>query len=111
MDSHGHVTITLDTETGNVRVLVNELSAPMLPSSAAIHRASHVEPDALVLRLVFRVLRMFGDHSRAAAYTRTWSCMWRVNLSPVGGDILPERFRNRQFAIDAEVAWLEVNWL
>ena len=49
-----------------------------------ISRASHVEPDA--------------------------SGRWLADLSPVGGPILGP-FERRTKALEAEVAWLEANWI
>ena len=65
-------------------------------------RASHVEPDDLVLRLVFHAVRLLGFD----AWSRTWNCLWRVNTSPVNGPILEGRWRNRQDAILAEIEFL-----
>ncbi len=49
-----------------------------------ITRASHVEPD---------------DEGR-----------WLADLSPVGGAVLGP-YERRSDALDAEVAWLDANWL
>ncbi len=49
-----------------------------------ISRASHVEPDA--------------------------EGRWQADLSPVGGPVLGP-FDRRSDALDAEVYWLEENWL
>jgi hypothetical protein len=51
-------------------------------------RASHVEPEAFWLRVAFRFLRLFGDNTRVAAWTRGWRTLWRINTRPVGGPIL-----------------------
>lgn len=70
-------------------------------------RASHVEPDNRFFRLAFHILRRFyGDKGRMSEFTRSWPCLWRANLAPVGGPILPGRWSNRLEAIDAEVVWL-----
>ncbi len=75
-------------------------------------RATHVEPDNLLLRLAFHILRLFfGDKGFMSEFTRHWPCRWRVNITPVGGPILPELFDNRIDAIDAEVAWLNKHFL
>jgi len=52
--------------------------------SPKISRASHVEPDA--------------DGS------------WLADMEPVGGPVLGP-FERRSEALDAEVAWLDANWL
>jgi hypothetical protein len=73
-------------------------------------RASHVEPDGLISRALFSLLRRaFGDKGRVGQWTRTWNVLWRVNLGPSNGPILDERFINRDEAIAAEIKWLETN--
>ena len=69
-------------------------------------RASHVEPVYRVKRAAFRLLRWpFGDTGRVADWPRNWRGPWQADLAPSGGPVLGP-FRNRQNAIDAEVAWL-----
>lgn len=75
--------------------------------SVTTRRASHVEPDALLARVIFHSLRsLFGDKGWMASFTRHWPCLWRVNLKPIGGPILDGRWYGRQKAIDAEVDYL-----
>jgi hypothetical protein len=75
-------------------------------------RASHVEPVNGALRMLFYALRaVFGEYGRMGAFTRTLPCLWRVNLCPVTGPILPITYRDRSQAIQAEIEWLEENWL
>lgn len=86
-------------------------------------RASHVEPVTFWLRVAFRFLRVFGDKTRVAGWTRGWQCRWLVDTRPVGGPVLTwsdtrgdgTRFyydagiatwRDRQSAIDAEIKFL-----
>jgi hypothetical protein len=87
-------------------------------------RASHVEPDNFWLRVAFRFLRMFGDKTRVAEWTRGWKCLWIVDTRPVGGPVLTwgdvdnwravafgvadetAKWSNRQQAIDAEIVYL-----
>jgi hypothetical protein len=52
---------------------------------------------------------MFGEYGKMAAFTRTWPCYWQVDLSPVGGPIVPVEWASRQSAIDFEVGWLNDN--
>ncbi len=107
-----HVTFSIDDSTGNVTFLVSELSRPFLDDTSTIRRASHVEPNAIILRGAFYLLRlMFGEYSRVGEFTRVWPCMWRINLSPVNGPILSELYSNRWEAINAEIFWLENNFL
>jgi hypothetical protein len=76
------------------------------------HRASHVEPDSLLLRLLFHWFRRkYGENGRAANWTRNWKCLWRVNMKPSGGPILSERWVDRKDALAAEVYYLKENVL
>jgi hypothetical protein len=69
-------------------------------------RASHVEPCSWPLRLLFHAVRsVVADSSAAAAWTRSWACVWRVRV--LGGPVLAGGWRDRQQAIAAEVQWLE----
>ena len=107
-----HVTVSID-ESGTITQLSGH--GPNLldvyGGMVQTRRASHVEPANRVLRVIFHALRLTGDDSRIAQYTRIWPCAWRVNLSPVHGPILTTMYRNRQSAINAEIAWLTDNWL
>ena len=69
---------------GSVRGIYGEVIALDALGPLRIERASHVEPD---------------EYGR-----------WLADLSPVGGPILGP-FRGRTEALEAEVAWLEANWL
>ena len=107
-----HILFSVDDSTGNTKFLVNELSMSFIDDFSIIQRASHVEPVNGILRIVFYALRaMFGEYGSMARFTRLWLCQWRVNLSPVEGPILSTVYRDRARAIDAEVSWLESNFL
>ena len=69
---------------GQVRGIYGEEIALDALGPPRITRASHVEPD---------------DQGR-----------WLADLSPVGGPVLGP-FDRRSEALEAEVAWLEANWL
>jgi hypothetical protein len=117
------VTLTIE-EDGDLTFLATDSADVFLEQGETItRRASHVEPVGLLLRVAFHLLRRFGTKNQIAAWTRTWPCEWRVNTKPVGGpvltygDIEPRykhapvgkrivTWRNRQHAIDAEVAFL-----
>ena len=74
-------------------------------------RASHVLPVNPTLRAIFRWLRdRFGEKGIIATFTRRWPCLWQADLAPSNGPVLGP-FRNRQDAIDAEIAWLQSNIL
>ena len=101
MDASGTLTFLVDADT---QALLNE--------SSVIQRASHVEPVSRPLRAVFHGLRhLFGEKGRMASFTRLWPCLWQVDLSPIGGPVLPDVWRDRQAAIDAEVVWLNRNFI
>jgi hypothetical protein len=87
---------------GDCTYLLTE-SAPIIEGTVTA-RASHVEPDNWLLRAVFHLLRQWlGDKGRMSDFTRSWKCLWRVNLKPVGGPILCTRYFDRKQAINAEV--------
>lgn len=101
------------SEDGSLVFLVNEETSSFAELGiATTKRASHVEPNNFFLRIAFHLLRrIFGDKGRMTEFTRRWPCLWRVNLRPVGGPILEDRWVNRQQAIDAEVEWLHANFI
>ncbi len=76
-----------------------------------IRRASHVEPLNWLLRIFFHFLRgNFGEEGKVASWTRNWNCVWRVNMIPSNGPIFGA-FDNRDDALEAEVNWLNTNYL
>jgi hypothetical protein len=100
------VVITID-QAGRVEMIAGHGLDLSGEGVATQRRASHVEPTSWPLRLLFHLLRsVVRDDSAAAAWTRGWPCTWRVRV--LGGPCWG-RYRNRQEAITAEVAWLEAN--
>jgi hypothetical protein len=119
------LTFVID-ESGDLKFLVPEfMHESRLLEGAVVNRASHVEPDNFVLRIIFHGLRqVLGDKGRMSEFTRNWPILWRVNTKPVGGPILRVKdvydwcpvscsqhnnvatWRNRQNAIDAEIKFL-----
>ena len=77
------MTLIVD-RTGQVRCVYGECIDLAALGRAEITRASHVEPDG-------------QGH-------------WHADLRPVGGPVLGP-FPRRSDALEAEVAWLEANWL
>ena len=74
--------------------------------TATLRRASHVEPENLLKRSLFNILRRcFGDVGPVARWPRRWPGNWRVDLAPSGGPILGP-FAGRSEAIQREVEWL-----
>lgn len=107
----GTIVISI-TEDGDTRCLVSPDTQVFLSEESVIRRASNVLPVSIPLRVAFRVLRtLFGEYGRAADYTRHWHCMWQIDLAPIGGPVLPDHYRNRTDAIDAEVNWLQRYWI
>lgn len=105
------VVIAMDEE-GTLTFLVNDESTPLLTDGSTVKRASHVEPVSGVLRVAFHGLRsIFGEKGWMSDFTRAWPCLWRVNLAPTGGPILPQTYRDRQAAIDAEIGYLNANFI
>jgi hypothetical protein len=114
--------VTIDEEGDLIYLKTSEHDIFAEMGEVVTRRASHVEPETLWLRVAFRFLRMFGDKTRVAEWTRGWKCVWIVDTRPVGGPVLkwkhtsnwratvwPEKqagWRNRQDAIDAEIAFL-----
>jgi hypothetical protein len=86
---HKVFAVTYD-EHGNLEYIKTDGDDVLLELGERVTtRASHVEPVAFWLRLVFHILRsVVSDKSVAAAWTRVWPCDWRVNTAPVGGPIL-----------------------
>ena len=106
------VTLTIDDEGNAVFLKGHGGDAFLALGDIRTQRASHVEPDAWLLRLVFHAVRfLVSDASLVAQWTRTWPCLWRVNTAPIGGPILDGRWRNRLAAIDAEVEFLNTYFL
>lgn len=97
---------------GTVRFLVGQGSNPFLTSGATVRRTSHVEPDNSIARLAFHCLRFaFGEKGRVSDFTRSWRCLWRINLAPTCGPILEGRWRDRAEAISAEIQYLNANFI
>ena len=97
-------TVTVFIQHGHVTFLDNPLTAGFNLGPAVTRRASHVEPDGLALRGAFHTLRwLFGEKGRVSEWTRGWRCLWRANMAPSGGPVLPGRWRDRKQAIAAEV--------
>jgi hypothetical protein len=112
MSKKKEITISIN-EDGSIIFLAKEGTEVLLEMGESItRRASHVEPENSFLRVIFHFLRKkLGDKGIMASFTRLWPCLWRVNLFPVGGPILEKRWRNRKEAIEAEVNWLNENFL
>lgn len=100
------------TEDGEIRFLVNEDTVHLLDSTATVRRASHVEPVSRPLRILFHGLRTaFGEYGWVSDLTRRWPVAWRVNLAPIGGPVLFGYWVDRQDAIQAEIDYLNANFI
>lgn len=112
MENASRFMVSVDDTTGEYQFLLSNISACLLDDSSKVKRASHVEPVNVLARKGFYLARkLFGDTGRIADITRIYPGAWRVNLSPVNGPILPDTYRVRSQAINAEVMYLEKNFL
>lgn len=100
------LSVTIDEEGNLTYLKTNEHDIFAELGEVVTRRASHVEPEQFWLRIAFRFLRVFGDKTRVAEWTRNWRCVWLVDTRPVGGPVLEGRWLNRQAAIDAEIEFL-----
>jgi hypothetical protein len=112
MEHANRFTVSIDDSTGDYQFLVSDLSACLLDDTSTVRRASHVEPVNLLARKSFYLLRkLFGDTGKISNLTRKYPGLWRVNLAPINGPILPDTYKVRSEAINAEVTYLEKNFL
>ena len=74
-------------------------------ASTSRRRASNIEPLSYTLRVTFHLCRRW---QRLVAWTRTWPCLWRVNMSLSGGPTFG-CYNVRRDALIAEVQWLRTN--
>jgi hypothetical protein len=101
------LTVTIDEEGNLVYLKTSEHDIFAELGEVVTARASHVLPTNWGYRQVFRLLRtFFGERGRVADWTRQWQTEWLVDTRPTAGVILLQRFKNRQEAIEAEVAFL-----
>lgn len=104
------VTVTIEDDGSLLFLKTDSADIFLELGDVVTRRASHVEPLHLGYRVVFHILRMFGDDTKIAQWTRDWPVVWRVNLAPIGGEVLPEVFLDRKKAIDYEVKHVN-RWL
>ena len=103
------VTFVID-ENGDSKYLLTD-AAKDIDLGGTPRRASHVEPNNVVFRVLFHILRRWlGDKGRMSNFTRAWPILWRVNLQPIGGPVIAERYFNRRQAINAEVVAINKFW-
>ena len=55
-----------------------------LPGRKFTKRYSEIVPVRLDLFVLFRLLRLFGERGKAAAWTRAWRCQWRMKILSTG---------------------------
>ena len=105
-ESKPMITLTIDEE-GDQIFLGGGAEVFLSIGKTITRRASHVLPNSFLPRILFRIIRTcVSDQSRFAEWTRNWRVLWRVDASPVGGEILEGRWANRAAAIEAEVEYL-----
>jgi hypothetical protein len=106
-----NIVISIDEASGDMQFLVSPDTLGLIDGGMT-QRASHVEPVNVALRMLFYAIRsVSGNHGKLTEMTRHIPCLWRVNLSPVNGPILPTLYRVRYDAIQAEIEWLNVHFL
>ena len=110
------IKMKIDPKTGSVIAIRSDGDSKFLQSlvvnpqvvEQSTKRVSHVLPVNPILRVVFRWLRdRFGEKGRIAGFTRRWPCLWQADMSPTGANDILGPYRNRQDAINAEIAWLD----
>ena len=90
--------------SGEISCIYHDV-ADRLSGQKLIKRVSHVEPSHRVWRWFFYVIRsVVVDDSAIAEWTRRWPCQWRINMTPMGGKVLPELYYFRSEAIEREIA-------
>jgi len=100
--------ILIDTE-GTIRYLAKPEAEgfDLDAADTSTRRASNIEPCNRLLRVAFYLIRKtLGE--RGEAFTRTWGCRWRVNLTLSGGPTFGS-YLDRAEAIEAEENWLLEN--
>jgi len=68
-------------------------------------RVSHIYPQNIILRTIFKVLRkLFGDNGKIADWTRNWKCKWQVEILDENKSKkkIFKGFKDRKTAIDFE---------
>jgi hypothetical protein len=100
------ITCTID-ENGDVIFIATDANDVFLNHGDVVtKRASHVLPENFWLRQAFRILRLFGDKTQLAEWTRRRRTTWLVDASPVGAPTFRGGWTNRQDAIDFEISFL-----
>jgi hypothetical protein len=101
--------ISIDSE-GNLSWVKSPAMAGLMGSGeTTVKRASNIEPVNPVVRAIFKLIRSHvNDNHALSCWTRKWPVCWRVNLGLSNGPTFGS-FRNRQDAIEAEVAWLRIH--
>lgn len=97
---------------GTTRFIHNDVLDAHALGAASVQRASHVLPQNRLLRAAFRWLRdTFGEKGIVAACTRRWPCLWMVEIIVLDSPVVLGPFSKRSAAINAEVQWLEKEYL
>ena len=105
------IKVTIDEDTAEVRYLISAESPLLILPDSTVRRASNIIPANMFVRTIWYTLRMFGDNTLIARFTRMWNCKWLIDFSPIGYGILPVEWSTRQAAIDFEVDYLERTFL
>jgi len=71
--------------------------------SEKVRRGSFIYPKNIFLRMLFRLLKCFGNRSKIVDWARRWKCDWIVYVPGVG---VLGVYRDREEAIRREVSFL-----
>lgn len=80
-----------------------------IPGNVTRRRASHIVPVDIWARAAFNLIRaLVSDESRVAEWTRSWPCVWQVDLRLSSGPVV-SGFHSREAAVTFEESWLLAN--
>jgi hypothetical protein len=105
------IKVTIDEDTAEVKYLISAESPLLILPDSTVRRASHIVPANLLIRTIWHALRIFGDGTVLARFTRSWRCKWLIDFSPIGQGILGVQWDSRESAIAFEVDYLERTFL
>jgi len=105
------IKVTIDEDTAEVKYLISAESPLLILPDSSVQRASNIIPANMFLRTIWYALRMFGDDTVLARFTRSWRCKWLIDFSPIGQGILNVQWESRESAIAFEVDYLERTFL
>lgn len=88
----------------SISYLEHDSEQPLM-AGAKTQRASWILPERFLKRLAFQFIRLFGDKTVAAEWTRRWQGPWIVDLRLSGGPVVTG-FYSRDAALAYEESWV-----